>query len=104
MTTVVISPSNVANFPEGGGHFWVYMQYVDGLRRLGCDVYWLERFRRGGDPAADAVTLSAFQARMARYGLSGRIILYDWPEDTGDAAQDPDFMETSREHAYDVFD
>ena len=46
MPTIVIAPSNVAAFPEGGGHFWVYLQYVLGLRQLGCDVYWLEGFRR----------------------------------------------------------
>ena len=31
----VISVYKVANFPDGGGHFWVYMQYAQGLRRLG---------------------------------------------------------------------
>ena len=40
MATVVLSPFDVANFPDGGGHFWVYMQYAQGLRRLGCDVYF----------------------------------------------------------------
>jgi len=25
MATVVLSSFDVANFPEGGGHFWVYM-------------------------------------------------------------------------------
>ena len=50
MTRVVLSPTNVANFPDGGGHFWVYMQYVTALLRLGCDVIWLERFRSTGDP------------------------------------------------------
>ena len=39
MATVVVSPFDVANFPEGGGHFWVYMQYAQGLRHLGCEVY-----------------------------------------------------------------
>ena len=42
MATVVVSTYKVASYPEGGGHFWVYMQYVQGLQRLGCDVYWLE--------------------------------------------------------------
>jgi hypothetical protein len=76
MTTVVISPSNVANFPDGGGHFWVYMQYVHGLRRLGCEVFWLERFRPSGDPSHDVATLSAFFERMARYGLRNHLLLY----------------------------
>jgi hypothetical protein len=76
MATVVLSPCNVANFPEGGGHSWVYMQYAQGLRRLGCDVYWLERFERGGDPGRDARALATFFERMGRYGLGGKAILY----------------------------
>jgi hypothetical protein len=82
MSTVVLSPSNVANFVEGGGHFWVYMQYVHGLRALGCEVYWLERFRRGDDSAHDAAVLSTFFRQMERYGMGGgRTILYCAPED-----------------------
>src|SRR5215212_4262925 len=80
MATVVVSAFNVANFPEGGGHFWAYMQYVQGLRQLGCDVYWLENFRSTGDPSRDAAVLSAFFKRTARYGLDGRVILYTRPE------------------------
>src|SRR5207249_3205597 len=48
MATVMVAAFNVAGFPEGGGHFWVYMQYVLGLRACGCDVYWLERFVDSG--------------------------------------------------------
>jgi hypothetical protein len=76
MTTVVVAPCNVVTFPEGGGHFWVYMQYAQGLRRLGCDVYWLEDFRASGDEARDAEVLTAFRRRMERFGLDGQLILY----------------------------
>src|SRR6266576_4663262 len=76
MPTVVISPFNVLNFPEGGGHFWVYMQYAQGLRELGCDVYWLEAFRRRDRKAEEDVLLAPFLARMARFGFSGKLILY----------------------------
>jgi hypothetical protein len=76
MAIVVLSPCNVANFPEGGGHFWVYMQYARGLRRLGCDVYWLERFDPGADPGRDARKLATFFERMGEYGLGGKAILY----------------------------
>ena len=71
MATVVISAYNVANSPTIGGHFWVYLQYAHGLRRLGCDVYWLEQVRR--DPP---VAISSFLRRMERYGLGGKLILY----------------------------
>jgi hypothetical protein len=80
VTTVVVSSYNVASFPEGGGHFWVYMQYVHGLRQAGCDVYWLERFRRGKDPARDAQAMTTFFERMKRFGLDGKVLLYTQDE------------------------
>jgi len=82
----VISVYKVANFPDGGGHFWVYMQYAQGLRRLGCDVYWLEQFRPPDDPAAETRMLSAFFERLRRFGLEGKALLY--ARDRGPAGSD----------------
>jgi hypothetical protein len=89
MTTVIVSSYEVANYPDGGGHFWVYMQYIQGLRRAGCDVYWLEEFRpgygpgedrgrfhRGGDAAEDERAIAAFLERARSFGLEGRVLLY----------------------------
>jgi hypothetical protein len=76
MPTVVIAAYNVAGFPEGGGHFWVYLQYVLGLRELGCEVYWLEAFRTKGRAEQEGAALATFRARMERYGLSGKSIVY----------------------------
>jgi hypothetical protein len=74
--TVVISVYKVANFPDGGGHLWVYMQYAQGLRRLGCEVYWLEQVRLSGTPDDEARLLSTFLERMKRFGLEGKTLLY----------------------------
>jgi hypothetical protein len=74
--TVVLSAFNVANFPEGGGHFWVYMQYALGLRQLGCDVYWMERFLRGADDRRDAAAIATFFDRMDEFGFGGKTILF----------------------------
>jgi len=74
--TAVISVYKVANFPDGGGHFWVYMQYAQGLRRLGCDVYWLEQFRSSPDPAHETHLLANFFGRMRHFGLDGKTLLY----------------------------
>ena len=75
----VISVYKVANFPDGGGHFWVYMQYAQGLRRLGCDVYWLEQFRPPADATQEPQLLAPFFERMKRFGLEGRALLYSAP-------------------------
>jgi len=83
MATVVVSPFDVANFPGGGGHFWVYMQYAQGLRRLGCEVYWLEQFRPGKDPDQDTRAIVTFFERMDRFGLKGRVLLYRLDDGAG---------------------
>jgi hypothetical protein len=92
MATVVISPYSVANTPNLGGHFWVYLQYAHALRLLGCDVYWLERLS-ADDPRPDAprrdaspAAVATFFGRMARFGLGGRAILYE-PTEAGGAGR-----------------
>src|SRR5216117_1672947 len=93
MSTVVMSVYKVASFPDGGGHFWVYLQYALGLRRLGCDVYWLEQIRPARDPERGAAMLSTFMERMKRFGFEGRTLLY---------RAGPDFIGCSRAEAEDV--
>src|SRR6266576_6998332 len=103
MPTVVISPFNVLNFAEGGGHFWVYMQYAQGLRELGCDVYWLEAFRRRDRKAEEDVSLAPFLARMARFGFSGKLILYH--SEPGGASGVPEgYVGRSRAEAEAIFE
>src|SRR2546429_9433277 len=76
MTTVVISVYKVASFPDGGGHFWVYLQYALGLRRLGCDVYWLEQLRPARDPERQRHVISTFLERVEQLGFEGRTLLF----------------------------
>ena len=80
MASVVLSAFNVAGFPEGGGHFWVYMQYALGLKQLGCDVTWLERFVRTGDNARDSLALGTFFERIKGFGMEGRVALISGPD------------------------
>ncbi len=76
MVTVVISPHGVVNAPDVGGHFWVYMQYAQGLLRLGCEVYWLERFQNTRDRARDTAIVKDFMNRVEPFGLAQKVILY----------------------------
>src|SRR5881396_3841201 len=76
MPTVVLSPFSVINFPQGVGHFWVYIQYAQGLLRSGCDVYWMEAFRSRNGRELDELMLAPFRARMERFGLGNKLILY----------------------------
>jgi hypothetical protein len=83
----VISPTNVASFPEGGGHFWVFMQYAQALRRLGCEVHWLERIHESGDRRCDPSAIATFLERLERFDLGGAAILYTESATAGDEAR-----------------
>jgi glycosyltransferase involved in cell wall biosynthesis len=76
MTSVVVAPTDVAMFPEGGGHFWVYLQWVRGLERLGCEVWWLEHVGPTRLRAPDDNLVARFLRTAADLGLAERVILY----------------------------
>ena len=101
--TVVLAAFNVANFPVGGGHFWVYMQYALGLRRCGCQVFWLERFVRGADAAEDRSAIEMFFERMTAFGLGGRAILMVIPDPRRGPAGRPEFLGLAEPEAHAVF-
>jgi hypothetical protein len=104
MPTVVIAPFNVATFPDGGGHFWVYLQYVLGLRQLGCEVYWLEAFRSKGRPEREAAALATFRERMKQHGLGGNCILYLTHSKEPSAEAPGEYLDMKREEAEAIFD
>jgi hypothetical protein len=74
---VVVAPHNVIGFLEGGGHFWAYMQHVQGLRGVGCDVWWLERLRADRDRAEDARRIDMLTHQLAARGIRDRLLLYE---------------------------
>ena len=46
MRETVVVAGSVAQKPRHGGHAWVFLQYLLGLRRLGFDVLFLDRLPR----------------------------------------------------------
>src|SRR6266511_715056 len=69
MTRVVVSTVRLLEFPQGGGHFWVYMQYVHALRRLGCEVLLLDSFTWSAE-SPDEHRLAQLRERLSRYGVA----------------------------------
>jgi hypothetical protein len=103
MPTIVISPYNVVNFPEGGGHSWVYLQYALGLHRIGCDVWWLEAFLEGGEEAEERDRIARFRARLERFGLGDKLLLY--PTNGKPSAELPErYVDRERAEAEAVFE
>ncbi len=109
MTTVVISPFRTVQFLEGGGHFWVYMQYVQGLRQAGCDVYWFECVPpRGRDdnPRLPQVTppVGAWLQRLERYGLDGKAIVWAEADGEGEPGAEGGYLVGTRSAADELFE
>ncbi len=102
--TVVIGAYKVAAYPEIGGHFWVYLQYALGLRQLGCDVYWLEAFRTKGHKEEDAAAVATFLARMKRYGLADKCIVYLTHSNRPSPEVPTEYLNMHREEAEAVFE
>src|SRR5437660_7259535 len=104
MPTVVLAAYNTAGFAEGGGHFWVYLQYVLGLRQLGCDVYWLEGFRATGRADREAAALAKFRERMQRYGLGAKFFVFRTDAETPSSELPTSYVDANREEAEAIFE
>jgi hypothetical protein len=83
MPKVIVGSGFVAQYPQGGGVFSVVLQYLLGLRRLGCQVCWLELlWPESGD---DRTQIRTFAKRLADFGLEEHFCLIyfpsgQWPE------------------------
>ena len=80
MTTVVVAGA-LANKAGSGGEAWVRMSWVDGLRRLGLDVWFVEEISSTRWTAADAGFMSRatawFEDVVTRVGIGDRAALLD---------------------------
>ena len=68
-------------FPEGGGHFWVFLQWVRGLERNGCDVYWLECLEPRYERQPNTAAVRTFLGNLERVGMADRVLIYQHLED-----------------------
>jgi hypothetical protein len=76
---VLANAGSLASYPEGGGHWSCFLQYLFGLHHLGHDVFWLEVLDSSGNESKDQQRIKTFFRRFKRYGFSGRcaLLLYD---------------------------
>jgi len=100
MTRVAIAGA-IAHHPFGGaGNTWAFLQYVLGLRRLGCEVLYVEHLAPGScwdadwKPTAFACSANAayFAGIAERHGLSDSMALL---EQEGDAHVGPSRREVA---------
>jgi hypothetical protein len=69
MATAVVAGA-IANKPGSGGEAWVRLSWALGLRRLGWDVWLVERL-----PSADPAAIAYFESVVEGFGLGERAAL-----------------------------
>ena len=72
---IILANGSLGKYPQGGGHWSAFLQYLFGLDALGHDVFWLELLKTTGDPARDHKLIKIFLARFHRYGFGSRCAL-----------------------------
>jgi hypothetical protein len=72
---IFVGSAFVAQYPQGGGNFWVPLQYLLGLRELGYDAWWLEVLWTRGDPALDRAYIDDFLAHVRAFGVADRVVV-----------------------------
>src|SRR6059058_73457 len=67
---IAVVAGALANKPDSGGEAWVRLSWTLGLRRLGWDVWFVERL-----PSADLHAQRYFEAVVGEFGLGERAAL-----------------------------
>ena len=79
-TPIFIGSAFVAQYPAGGGIFWVPLQYLLGLRELGHDAWWLEILWTRGDASTDRAFIDALFRQADALGVADRVVLLHLPD------------------------
>lgn len=90
---IVLANGSLAKYPQGGGHWSVFLQYLFGLDALGHDPFWLELLTTSGDRTRDQKLIRTFLARFRHYGFGSRCALLLMDTEYGDAS-----VETAEPH------
>ncbi len=69
MATTIALRANTLDYPRGGGHFWVYLNWALGLRALGCQVIWLELAYPAATRTEMESRLQELRVRLSSHGL-----------------------------------
>jgi hypothetical protein len=86
MPTTICMCASTLGYVEGGGHLWVYLNWILSLRSLGFDVIWLEPSDAGLDAAELARRVRVLREQLAAFGLADALAIITRPADLDRAA------------------
>ena len=90
MSLNVFLAAKTIHYPEGGGHFWVYLNWALSLLAAGCKVFWLETFKRNTSAEQREAQLQLLKNRLRPYGFEQVFACIEKDENTDIGAAMPD--------------
>ena len=82
---IVLANGSLAKYPQGGGHWTVFLQYLHGLDALGHDLFWLELLKSTGNKERDRKLVRIFLARLSSYGFAERCAVLIFEREVAEA-------------------
>jgi len=81
MSVTVWIAARTLNHPNAGGHFWVYLNWAEGLRANGCDLVWLEPVPPTLPIHEVPEKVASLKNRLKPYGLADCVALCPWTDE-----------------------
>lgn len=75
MSITVCLLANTLCYPQGGGHFWAYLNWALGLRLQDCQVIWLESVSPEVSKHQLQKNIVSLKSKLERYGLAAGVAL-----------------------------
>jgi hypothetical protein len=99
MSFTVWLAARTIDYPEAGGIFWVYLNWVLGLKAHGCRVIWFELLNPREPLGKVKSKISILRHRLEPYGLAGSVAVCSWNDKplSEDITKDSINIETSCE-------
>ncbi|HXW84554.1 MAG TPA: hypothetical protein VEJ86_09125, partial [Candidatus Binataceae bacterium] len=77
---ITLGNGSLAQYPPGGGHWSMFLQWPLGILSLGHKLFWIELLQKSADRDRDLRLIREFFARIARYGLAEHCALLLVPD------------------------
>src|SRR3989337_1647424 len=81
MSVTVWIAARTLNHPNAGGHFWVYLNWAEGLRANGCDLVGLEPVPPTIPIHEVPEKVASLKNRLKPYGLADCVALCPWTDE-----------------------
>lgn len=68
--------ANTLHYPQGGGHFWMHMNWALGFRSLGCNIIWIEKVQPEKINGDLENNINNVQSNLKKFGFENSLKIF----------------------------